>query len=380
MTASIETMNEKHLHIISLDVPWPANYGGAIDIYYKAKAFSDAGVQVHLHCFEYGRGEARNLDFCHQVHYYKRDTSFIRQITRIPYIVASRKSEELVENLLKDDYPILCEGLHTTAIITDKRFSDRKIYVRAHNVEQDYYRLLAKAESVFWKKIYFNIESYKLRSYEDVLRAASAIFAISKKDSQYFSSKYKNVQWIPAFSGFAGVQSLPGRGSYVLYHGNLSVRENEEAAFWLIRNVFSKVSVPCIIAGLNPSKQLVHKASLLSNVSIRANLSESEMSELIQNAHVNVLVTNQPTGLKLKLLNALSQGRFCLVNTDMLAGTSLEDACVIADKSEQLISEINRLMTEDFTRDDIEKRQRILSSMYNNAINAENMANAIFTC
>ena len=373
-------MSEKHLHIISLDVPWPANYGGVIDIYYKAKALSEAGVKVHLHCFEYGRGMADHLDFCYQVHYYKRDTSISRHISRYPYIVVSRKLEELVENLLKDNYPILCEGLHSTAVLMNKRLSDRKVFVRTHNIEHDYYMSLAKAESVLWKNLFFKVEASKLKRYESVLERADAVFAISQKDTLYFSSKYKNVQWIPAFSGFAGIQSLPGKGSYVLYHGNLSVRENEEAAIWLIQNVFSKVTAPCIIAGLNPSKQLVQKASLLSNVSIRANLSESEMSELIQNAHVNVLVTNQPTGLKLKLLNALSQGRFCLVNTDMLAGTSLEDACVIADKSEQLILEINRLMTEDFTRDDIEKRQRILSSMYNNAINAENMANAIFTC
>lgn len=373
-------MSEKHLHIISLDVPWPANYGGVIDIYYKAKALSEAGVKVHLHCFEYGRGMADHFDFCYQVHYYKRDTSISRHISRYPYIVVSRKSEELVENLLKDNYPILCEGLHTTAVLMDRRLSDRKVFVRTHNIEHDYYMSLAKAESVLWKKIYFNIEAFKLRHYEDVLRSASAVFAISQKDTLYFSSKYKNVQWIPAFSGFAGIQSLSGKGSYVLYHGNLSVRENEEAAIWLIQNVFSKVTAPCIIAGLNPSKQLVQKASLLSNVSIRANLPEAEMSELIQNAHVNVMVTNQPTGLKLKLLNALSKGRYCVVNSNMLAGTYLEDACGIADKAEEIISEINRLMTVDFTRDDIEKRQRILLSMYNNSVNAENLSIAIFTC
>lgn len=371
-------MNEKHLHIISLDVPWPANYGGVIDIFYKAKALSDAGVKVHLHCFEYGRGTADNLDFCFQVLYYKRDTTFFRQISRYPYIVASRASEELVSNLLKDDYPILCEGLHTTAILKDKRFSNRKIFVRTHNVEHEYYQSLALAESVLWKKFYFKIESWKLRRYESVLNSAAAVFAISQEDTRYFSSKFQNVQWLPAFSSFEGVSSLAGKGSYVLYHGNLSVRENIEAVLWLARNVFSRVDVSCVIAGLNPSKQILQEVSLCPNISVRANLSEAEMSELLQNAHVNVLVTKQPTGLKLKLLNALSKGRFCLVNSDMLAGTSLDDLCSIADSAEQMIKGINYLLPLDFSQEEIEKRQQILSSMYDNSKNAEQLLNAVF--
>ena len=46
---------DKHLHIISFDVPWPADYGGVIDVFYKVKALHDIGVKVHLHCFTYGR-------------------------------------------------------------------------------------------------------------------------------------------------------------------------------------------------------------------------------------------------------------------------------------------------------------------------------------
>jgi hypothetical protein len=130
-------MSDPHLHIISFDVPYPANYGGVIDVFYRVKALSEAGVKVLLHCFEYGRGEHDILKRCHEVKYYKRDTSFAKQLSLTPFIVNSRRSEALVKDLLKDDYPILCEGLHTTAVLLDKRLKDRKIYVRAHNVEHD---------------------------------------------------------------------------------------------------------------------------------------------------------------------------------------------------------------------------------------------------
>ena len=42
----------KELHVVAFDVPYPANYGGVIDIFYKVQALSEAGVKVHLHCYQ----------------------------------------------------------------------------------------------------------------------------------------------------------------------------------------------------------------------------------------------------------------------------------------------------------------------------------------
>ena len=367
-----------HLHVIAFDVPYPANYGGVIDVFYRVKALSEAGVKVHLHCFEYGRGEQEVLNRCHEVKYYKRDTSFAKQLSLTPFIVNSRRSEDLVQDLLKDDYPILCEGLHTTAVLLDKRLKNRKIYVRAHNVEHDYYQALGQAERWCGKKLFYLIEAWKLKRYEAVLKRADGIFAISQSDADYFSQKYGKVTLVPGFNAADSVCSETGRGDYVLYHGNLSVRENENAAKWLIENVFPELDVSCVVAGLNPSDKLVKLAEKHPNVTLVANPDDAEMIDLLRQAQVNILVTNQPTGLKLKLLNALYNGRFCLVNTDMVKGTSLEDLCIVADEPEQMITEIKRLMEEDFTEDDIEERDETLRELYQNEKNARTMIETIY--
>ena len=366
-----------HLHVIAFDVPYPANYGGVIDVFYRVKALSEAGVKVHLHCFEYGRGEQEILKRCYEVKYYKRDTSFAKQLSLTPFIVNSRRSEALVQDLLKDDYPILCEGLHTTAVLTDKRLKNRNIYVRAHNVEHDYYNGLGDTERCGWKRLFYHIEAWKLRRYEPVLKKATGIFAISQKDSDYFAQRYRNVVLVPGFSATDSVCSETGRGEYVLYHGNLSVRENEDAAKWLIENVFSELDLHCIVSGLNPSDKLKKLADNYSNVTLVANPDDAEMIDLLRQAQVNILVTNQPTGLKLKLLNALYNGRFCLVNSDMVKGTSLESLCVVADEPEQMIAEIKRLMEEDFTEDDIEERDEQMRQLYDNEANARKIVEAI---
>ena len=366
-----------HLHVIAFDVPYPANYGGVIDVFYRVKALSEAGVKVHLHCFEYGRGEQEILKRCHEVKYYKRDNSFAKQLSLTPFIVNSRRSEALVQDLLKDNYPILCEGLHTTAVLLDKRLKNRKIYVRAHNVEHDYYNGLGDTERCGWKRLFYHIEAWKLKRYEPVLKKAAGIFAISQKDCDYFTQRFKNVVLVPGFSATDSVCSETGRGEYVLYHGNLSVRENEDAAKWLIENVFSELDLHCIVSGLNPSDKLIKLAEKHSNVTLVANPDDAEMIDLLRQAQVNILVTNQPTGLKLKLLNALYNGRFCLVNSDMVKGTSLESLCVVADEPEQMISEIKRLMEEDFTEDDIEERDAQMKQLYDNESNARIIIEAI---
>ena len=90
------------------------------------------------------------------------------------------------------------------------------------------------------------------------------------------------------------------------------------------------------------------------------------------------MVTDQPTGLKLKLLNALYNGRFCLVNDDMVRGTELDRLCVVAETPEQFINEIKRLLDEDFTEEDIEKRDEALKELYQNEKNAQTLIHSIF--
>ena len=113
---------EKHLHIISLNVPYPADYGGVYDLFYKLPALQQQGVLIHLHCFDYGRGEQPELNkYCTEVFYYSRNTSSKLLLGNMPYIVASRKNEKLFQRLLNDKYPLLMEGIHCTALACDNR-------------------------------------------------------------------------------------------------------------------------------------------------------------------------------------------------------------------------------------------------------------------
>ncbi len=368
----------KHIHIVSFDVPFPANYGGVIDVFYKIRAMWQKGVRIHLHCFEYGRKPASELDeLCHSVTYYSRDISKKHFFKSLPYIVSSRTSEELVINLLKDDYPILLEGLHTCQLLTEPRLQNRKITVRTHNIEHEYYLNLAKAETAFFKKYYFYNEAGKLKKYEEVLENAYQLVAISKNDERYFAAHYPRVDFIPAFHPHKSVQISPGKGTYALYHGNLSVAENDNAVKYLINNVFKDSPYPLKVAGLNPRGQLRTLIESVPNIELIENPTDEELFGLIHNAQVNVSITFQATGLKLKLLNTLYNGRFCLVNREMLSGSALDELCVVANDAASLKKKLKELWKKTFTRKDIEFRAQKLAVLYNNGHNVEKLINLI---
>lgn len=372
-------MSSEHLHIISFDVPFPPDYGGVIDIYFKIKSFHEAGIKVHLHCFEYGRERQKELkNICEKVHYYPRKISKTLLLHKLPYIVISRTSDELKRNLLRDNFPILFEGLHTSYYLNAQDFQNRKTIVRTHNVEHLYYENLAKIEKNLFRKSYFTREAAKLKKHESILHKASLIAAISKNDTAHFSSTFKHVHYIPAFHPNEKAESKTGKGNYALYHGKLSVGENNEAALFLVNKVFNDLEIPLIIAGKNPSKELLNAVGRHKHISIKANIEAEEMHALIQNAQINILPTFQATGIKLKLLAALFSGRHCIVNTPMCENTGLEELCAVADTAKEMKEKIKSFFRQEFEQEEIERREKVLSENYSNKKNMEKLIGLIF--
>lgn len=372
----INSLSERNLHIIAFDIPYPPNYGGVIDVYYKIKALFDKGVKVHLHCFEYqGRERADELNqICENVYYYYRKTGFLFAINIKPYIVVSRRSEKLINNLLRDDYPILFEGLHSCYSISDSRIKERVKIYRESNIEHKYYYNLFRVEKNISNKLYFFIEAIKLRIYQKVLKHASLLLAVSRQDTGYLRRKFRNkkVAYLPSFHANNELKIKPGKGEYALYHGNIEVPENTYAAIFLIKKVFNEIDYPLIIAGMNPPervKKLVFSGK--KNVKLISNPSETEMLDLIRNAHINILVTFQATGFKLKLLNVLYNGRFSLVNSEMVRGTNVKDLCIVMNTPQELKKSILELKDKEFNDDLIKKRANNLIQSYSNNTNVE---------
>jgi len=215
---------------------------------------------------------------------------------------------------------------------------------------------------------YFRLEAFKLKRFEQVLHHANHIAAISEADETYFQQKYGKTFFMRPTHPSSVVRINQGKGDYVLYHGDLSTSENIESARFIIREIAPKIACEIIIAGKNPSSELRTAIELCKNVELVANPSHDEMQKLIANAHINLLPTFQATGFKLKLLNALFNGRFCLVTPQMVDGTGLGDACEIASEAEVFCFKIEELFTTEFSVELIQKRTALLEKFSNSAV------------
>ena len=359
------------LHILSFDIPYPANYGGVIDVFFKLKTLHQLGAKITLHCFQYGnRTPSKELaKYCNQVHYYPRQQGLPSLSFLHPYIVYSRRSGRLLDNLLQDNAPILFEGLHTCYYLDHPKLKARQKWVRMHNIEWEYYQALAQTESNWLKKSYFKIESHLLKRFEKKLTHAQAIFGISPNDCHYLQKQFSNAQYLPAFHSNEKIQIQTGRGSYALYHGNLSVNENHQAALFLVEKVFHSLNYPLIIAGSQPRKELITAIQKFPHIQLEIFPSHQRLQQLLQEAHINILPTFQATGIKLKLLNALYNGRFCLVNTPMIANTGLAPLCSITDSPKEFQAQIDTLKGKDFSEEEIAARAEVLQEQFSNKKN-----------
>jgi len=365
------------MHLVAFNVPFPPNQGGVIDVYAKIKALKAKGVDIILHAYLYDRPEAKILEeLCFKVYYYPRNKSISDLFSFLPFIVFSRRDENLYDRLMADDYPILLEGLHSCFWLGEKGFGNKKVWVRAHNIEHDYYAGLAKVERSIAKKLFFALESFKLKRYEKVLSKATGIFCIAKSEIEHYKKYNKNVELLSAFHLKDKVSTLPGLGTYALYHGSLDVAENENAAFWLIDKLGPQ-NIPLKIAGNNASSVLKGVCRKYPSIELVSPINTIEMEELIRNAQVHVLPTFQNTGIKLKLLHALFNGRFSVVNKEMVEGSGLEKYCKVASTAKEFVELVKVCLQEEFSNSDLELRKQLETSIYSNEVNVEKLISVL---
>ncbi|HVK96490.1 MAG TPA: glycosyltransferase family 4 protein [Flavisolibacter sp.] len=366
----------KTVHVVCLDAPSPPDYGGAIDMYYKVKSLAAIGVKVILHYYNYNENRNSNglEGDCTEIDQYERKNILQSFSTKLPYIIRSRINKQLIARLNADDHPIILEGLHCTGLIPYIKNNNR-VVIRMHNEEATYYRSLAAAEKNLLKKNYFLLESQLLHKYQLQLKKDVTIAALSYADLETFSSRYHlhKSHIIPCFIPWQSVEIKEGRGSYCLYHGNMSVAENEKAAMWLIENVFSKIEISFIIAGKYISKKIIDRISSYKNITAFTDPPINKINELVDNAHINVLPSMNTTGVKLKLLHSLLRGRFCVTNKQGIDGSGVQNGVILAEHPDEFIQIIKQLSEKEFTQEKMQERQPILA-IYNNIQNAEKLS------
>ena len=368
---------KKSLHLVSFDVPYPPNYGGIIDVFFKIKKLHKLGIKIYLHTYLFNdKTRQPELEkYCEKIFYYKRKNAFLSLFSNLPFRVRSRSCNKLIENLKNVKFPIIFEGLHTTYPL--KKYNFKNTYIRTHNIEHTYFLGLSKSEKNIFKKVFFLLESIKLKRFEKILEKATGILSISPFEQEYFTKKYgAKTFYIPVFHDTTNSTQTGEKGDFILYHGDLRIADNIRAALFLI-DVYKNTPYQFVVASSCKNKTVLKHINMYHNINFKDIPTQEILEQLFKKAQINTLFTFQKTGIKLKLLNTLHQGKHIISNTQMIEDTGLESLCELANTKKEILDKTSKLLEQTFSKTHIIARKEKLLD-FNTTENAKKIVAIIF--
>jgi hypothetical protein len=186
------------------------------------------------------------------------------------------------------------------------------------------------------------------------------VFAISPKDQEWYVSHGADAMVLPPFHGYTTIDILPGRGTYLLYQGDLSLEINQGALLDLLEQWDHRY--PIIVAGLSGDRSFEEKLTHFPNLQREKDVSDARMTALIKGAQIVLLHSLHGSGMKLKLFPALFHGRFIAGSPANKTHLPIDEAIHFYEKK-TLLSVINALWERDFTEKDFSLRSQIMATL-----------------
>lgn len=293
-----------------------------------------------------------------EVHYYKRPRGIRKLISQLPFIVKTRINEKLENMLSQTNDVVLLEGLHCAHYLN---LQPGKFWLRTHNIEHDYYAELAKS-AVGAKRLFYAAEAKKLKKYESILSKAKGLLVIAENEVDHFKKLNSNAIWLPPL--FDNPTDFVETKPYILFHGNLSVEENHDAARWICDTILPHLrEIPFIFAGKEPSAVLKTKIETAGG-QLLPNPSTAEMQQLIREAAVHLLWTKQASGVKLKFLNALASSGHLLCSPEMVSGSGIQKGFHVVHSAEEILAVLPELLEIPLLEREFEERKKILKEKF----------------
>lgn len=371
-------MQQKALHIVSFDNPFPPVYGGVIEVFFKIKPLFDLGIRIHFHCFvDVIPDENPALEsITEKVYYYQNNKNPFYFFSKLPFSVISRNHKNLLQNIQNIDAPILFEGLKPTFLVYKKLLFSKRTILRLHNIEHDYFNGIASSEKNMFRKWLFKMEARKYKCYEAVISEFDQIITLSKFENNYINDQFGKASYIPVFHGNQKVKPLEGIGKYAIYHGDLRMSDNIRTVLMLIE-IFKEIpDFELIIASNSNQKFINKKIGNLKNVRYVPIQNFEHLEQLLMDAQINLVFSFQKSGTKLKLMNSLYNSRFCIINDNIMDDENVTQLCEFANTKAEIMNKIQLLKKRSFT--DYERRHEVLETQMNDVVNAELLAHKIF--
>ena len=380
-------MASKKLVYITSRFPFPIEKGDKLRAYYQLRDLSK-DWEIHLISISDIPVSDEHLEairqFCAKIHVLRINKwmGYLRALWGLfgrrpiqTYYFTSWKHKTRVKNLLKEIQPdhIFAQLIRSTEYVKNYHSCPKTLDYMDALSEGVQKRIPLAPWSVRWV---FKSEWRKLMLYENVIfEYFENHLIISAQDrAQMTHPKRDAIHVLPngVNENFLNYTSTSEPEFDICFVGNLSYPPNIEAVKFIVQEILPTASakgekLKCLISGANAGPQIMQ---FQNQVSIAG--WEDDIRQSYTNAKIFVAPMFIGTGLQNKLLEAMALGVPC-ITTDLAHRAVGCDAETIslANKNEEFVTEIKRLLEKEAGAEQAEKAKIFVSEGFNwHVINA----------
>lgn len=279
------------------------------------------------------QSELENL--CKEVHVYTRRKSFNVLINSLfnPYPAVSRWNKQMKIDIdkcferVKPDF-VIVEFPQMLGNLSETVKANARIIVEQHNIEHLSMRSIAEHLANPIKKFIYIIVSKQLQKYEDRQYRKTNIHLmtfVSSEDKKYFENRYPGIKTLCVPIG-ADVKDLRPivHSKRLSFVAKMSYEPNETGAIWFEKNVWPMIiaeisDAELFLVGKDPSEKLLEESSRQKNITVTGTVDSVEPYYNDSVAIIAPILSGG--GVKVKLLEALGQGKIVISTQKALEGT-----------------------------------------------------------
>lgn len=263
-------------------------------------------------------------------------------------------SQKLAQVLNENTFDIVqLEGLFLTPYVELIRAkSDARIILRAHNVENEIWQRMAKSCKNPIKKGYLKHLALTLRNYEiEHLNDYDALACIAPNDAEYFRKAgcRKPIIDIPFSVTPESLENVSVEENSLFHLGSMDWMPNLESIDWFLEQVWPALhkelpQVRLYLAGRKMPKRLMEAE--IEGVSIVGEVPDAMY--FIASKEINVVPLLSGSGIRVKIIEAMSAGKTVVTTTIGAQGIDCKDGehLLIADTPEDFVRQIRHCVED----------------------------------
>lgn len=383
--------------------PYPARDGGAIATFNLIKGLAEAGHQVTVIAINTSKHysevallpeEVASLANFHAV-YTDTRISVLKALknlffSSLPYnaerFVLNSFNEKLQNLLTSIPFDIVqLEGLYVSPYLPIiRKYSQAKVVLRAHNVENEIWHRYAAETKNTVKRLYLKMLAKRIAQMEkSLINQYDLLVPITEKDAKYFEKEGNTKPVHISPTGFDFSKLLPNVPANdcqpTLFHiGGLDWPPNQQGLIWFVRQCLPSLyqivpELKFVIAGRNAPEWFVRS---IQHPAVEFVGEVTDAYTFIRNHNIMVVPLLSGSGMRIKIIEGLALGK-CIVSTTVgaegIAFTPGKDI-FIADTASEFINILKMLISNPDQCQQVGcQAARLAVSTYDNRVIVENL-------